>query len=100
VDDRWVERAAGELRAAETAEARREVCERNELNEDQRHRLDALNFVQAIGLGDLEAGAAVTGWYESRAECLLLLGEVALVASKFVAEVGKRSSGPDIGGYL
>jgi hypothetical protein len=100
MDDGWVERVAGELRTASTVESRAEVCERIELTEDQGRRLDALNFVQSIGLGDLEGASAVTAWYETRDECLLPLGEVALVAAKFVREVGSRWKGPEIGGYL
>jgi hypothetical protein len=60
MDDGWVERVAGELRTASTVESRAEVCERIELTEDQGRRLDALNFVQSIGLGGL-ACASDTG---------------------------------------
>jgi hypothetical protein len=42
-DDGWIERVAGEMRAAETLEARADVLARNELNDWQARRLDALN---------------------------------------------------------
>jgi hypothetical protein len=100
MDDRWIECMARELREAATAEARAEVLTRNELTEDQRRRLDALNLIEVIGLGDVAGAGGVTAWYESREEILALTAEVALVASRFVREVGKRSSGPELGGYL
>ena len=101
-DPDWIKRAAGELRAAETAEARQDVLARNDLNEDQGRRLDALNLVEAIGHAEQEGAGAITGWYESRDEVVALTAEVALVASRFVREVGKRTptEDPGTGGYL
>jgi hypothetical protein len=63
-------------------------------------RLDALNVIWSIGGADLEGAAAVTRWYDSREEVLVLTAEVVLVASKFVAEVGVRKKDLGTGGYL
>ena len=99
-DDGPIESLARELRAATTAEARWEVFTRHDLTEEKLRKLDALNLIWTVGHGDLEGATAVTGWYSTKDEVVALTAEVALVAARFVNEVGSRPKDLGTGGYL